>query len=98
MGTCWSVVYHTYTTNILIGQRPFLGVIVLFKSEKELTNAPILPWKGLFGFGKDLVSKLIQDSSTKPTPIVQKASTKPFYEYCIRCSNSIPSIHSIHFC
>ena len=82
MGTCWSVVYHTYTTNILIGQRPFLGVIVLFKSEKELTNAPILPWKGLFGFGKDLVSKLIEDSSTKPS-----------YEYCIRCSNSIPSIH-----
>ena len=66
--------------------------------EKELTNEPILPSKGLFGFGKDLVSKLTEDSSPKPTSTFEQTSTEPTDGYCIRCSDSIPFSMKSPYC
>ena len=57
---------------------------------EDLTQKDIVPKKGLFGFGKELVSKLTEDSSPKPTHTVQQTSTRPTDGYCIRCSDSIP--------
>ena len=64
---------------------------------EDLTQKDIVPKKGLFGFGKELVSKLTEDSSPKPQPDFQRSQPiepnskkKQYMGYCIRCSDSIP--------